>query len=183
MNWNKDFCPYCNSNNIEKGGAQTTLVGWFGSDDENPNHHSCSIDCLDCNQKSIKHWVIKDKNYWYVNTESHCLFGKPSCCATIYKLKCDCGSWMLHSCYDKYQEFTSIAGKCIPNQPMYWECDSCKTRKKDENYPEFSSLEEINSYIQEHKNDPEPEPKRIGFVVFEEMGTSYYNSLAAKLLK
>lgn len=57
----QDYCPKCNSKNLERGWTETTLMGWIGGPENNPNRHRRIIRCLDCNLKYVLTWRIRHK--------------------------------------------------------------------------------------------------------------------------
>lgn len=124
------ICPFgCDNSSIKNYGTETTLIGWIGGED--PNHQKTYGECLKCNQKFTKHFIIAGRKVWY-EKGGHVLLGKPGCCESLYLIHCECDGWMEHSCRSKTITFN---GK-TPCQPMYYECLNCHKKKPDPRYGE-----------------------------------------------
>ncbi len=126
---NANFCPYCQSKDIKSHEKSTTLLGYFSDDPEDdPNHITESCECLSCKKSYFKHWVPLDKNCWFVDNNGTIILGKPTCCESSYKSRCDCGGLVDHVFENKHGIKSSIycMDEIGPMQIGYWECDSCK---------------------------------------------------------
>ena len=99
-------CPACGSASVVFGGTSTTLVGWMGGPDQNPNHHTQGCECRGCGLSYSREWVIASKNAWAAvgvdegeviygskTRTKYVIAGYPSCCAENYLTHCRCGAW------------------------------------------------------------------------------------------
>jgi hypothetical protein len=140
------FCPFCNSENIQSFGTSSTLVGYFGED---MNHTWTKCKCNDCH----KDFTIETKgrkNVWFT-ANSKILLGIPYCFeGYVYTCK-HCGGDVVRHHYnindDKETTFTSftisnvVGEKAIPQQYCEFECKVCheKIRTENSNYCEYES--------------------------------------------
>jgi hypothetical protein len=138
-------CPYgcTDTSKVQYQEATTTLVGWSGGPEDDPNHHHQTGRCLACGRAFIKHWVRRDKSTWYTadnrQDHNHLLLGWPTCCERIYTYRCKCGGAVQHNnmlvapgAYPGTISFVTVDGRSIPAQPMYYLCKQCGQR-----YPDF----------------------------------------------
>ena len=143
------LCPYCDSKDLHREGSWTTLEGWGGGPDEDPNHWTCECVCKACKQSFARMWVKRGKKIWYVSPWSasgsdfaKVLRGVAGCCQTSYANPCECGGWMRHSAVLDGKSgalgFKAGAdGRWGPCQPMYFQCISCGKKVEDPKYPGF----------------------------------------------
>ena len=170
------ICPFGCDAVVQGKGTTTTLVGWFGGPDKDPNHWSQSCTCTKCGEKFVKHWVIADHNAWY-SQGGYCLAGKPSCCESSLKVHCQCGGWQEHSRSSNGLNITNnVKGHWIPGDPQYWQCTQCKTKYPDYHYGDkFMDEESIEKFREWAENNPKPPPKPIKFKVEEDIGVGVIN--------
>lgn len=85
------ICPFgcSNSEKVEIRGSSTTLVGWSGGPDDNPNHHTQGCICHECGQSFTRHYVKSKKRAWYVDKNRNCILGVPACCESSYRIRCE----------------------------------------------------------------------------------------------
>jgi len=78
LSYNKTFCPFCKSADIENKGGRSTLVGFFGKNHsaDDPNHHLMSYTCKVCKQSFTKE--IRCGVVWYTQN-NRVLQGLPNC--------------------------------------------------------------------------------------------------------
>lgn len=126
------LCPFgCKEAVIDQRGVSSTLVGWFGGPDENPNHHTMGCQCGSCGNHFAKHWVIRDKSAWYTAVNllgNPVILGIPTCCETNYTLPCPCGGKLQHSVGSSYGTTWTLD---VPDEPHYWSCIACERRAPD----------------------------------------------------
>lgn len=127
-------CPQGCPDKVIGGGVRQTLVGFFGGEENDPNHFTQSCKCSNCQVTFLKHWVPKGKRVWYTQDE-YCIAGSPGCCATSYLKPCDCGGWQKHSTPGR-GSFTNVEGHWVSCHPLYWECQQCHQRFPDLEYGE-----------------------------------------------
>lgn len=128
-------CPNCNSKDIVRGHASTTLVGWSGGLENDPNHHKCGVKCKSCDTSYTEHWVPRSKSYWVVNSEQHVVIGEPTCCETIFTIACECGGKIAHNRRNIGQHFEEQEdGSWGPKHPMYWQCNNCDKKLPDKKW-------------------------------------------------
>lgn len=156
--FNERTCPRCGKSDVGWGGCSTTLVGWSGGEDQNPNHWTQSADCRACGLHFTREWVIRDKNAWcavaidegavvygHPIKTMYVIAGHPSCCESTYKLMCACGSWTQNR--QLHKAVSSRAGpdgKWVSNPPHIWDCPSCGY--SSEKQPEAKKLERPTSW-------------------------------------
>jgi hypothetical protein len=135
-------CIKCGSANVDHGGMSTTLVGWIGGPDQDPNHKTQVCRCNACDFEWMREWVTRDRNAWAtevirpvprVNTDprripevpphrhKYAIAGYPSCCESMYFVRCSCGAWA-----ESQQRGRSVrwAGG-VQTPPPIWDCSSC----------------------------------------------------------
>jgi transcription elongation factor Elf1 len=168
-------CPFCGSSNVTKTGTSTTLVGYFGGPEMDGNHRTTGIFCPDCGKKSQKHWIVLTQSIWYVDSKRHCLDGIPTCCKTLYLLKCpDCSGWLQHSHYNQSMCFGSVNGHSyLKGDPAAWSCQSCDHVELDPNY---LTLEQAAAL------PPRPPATPPNFKISVGLGVGYYNPKALERL-
>jgi len=189
-NYDDLVCPFgCQEGTkINNHGTLSTLLGWFPTDpDQDPNHHTMSCSCSNCDKRFTKEWVVKDHNAWYV-AEGHVIMGVASCCENKYLIHCiECGGWMKHSIYINNDGITSVRninGKFIPRQPMYWQCMDCDRFEGDGQYGyEYMTCEDIERAKKEAEKLPPPVEMKIGFRAVDTIGIGVINSEAINKLK
>jgi hypothetical protein len=135
-------CPRCASTNVAYGGTSSTLVGWLGGPEENPNHHQQVGKCTDCQCVFVRHWVVRSKNTWctiegiregdgYTTAFGHyfpfryTIAGMPSCCVSAYVVHCPCGGWRRSQQQGRMIRYETSDGKRICSPPDAWDCDKC----------------------------------------------------------
>lgn len=144
FSYDQPTCPACGSADVTFGGTLTTLVGWVGGPDQNPNHHTQDCQCGACGLKYSREWVIRDKNAWATVwlDEGEAIYGRPvktkyaiagypSCCTTGYLVRCRCGAWA------KNRRSESI-----------WDCSACgysgKEMPKEDPKPTPTVFDRLN---------------------------------------
>ncbi len=81
------ICPFgCSNSDVKISGICSTLVGWFGGDEKDPNHHSGNGICNNCQKEFTVHFVISKNSFWYCNARtSDLIMGDPVCCKGSFK--------------------------------------------------------------------------------------------------
>jgi hypothetical protein len=131
-------CIKCGSANVDHGGTSTTLVGWSGGPDQDPNHKSQDCRCNSCGFEWLREWVTADRNAWatevivitpWVNTEPrqigrsdrYAIAGYPSCCQSVYFVRCPCGAWA-----ESAQRGRTVRYRDgVETPPRIWTCSAC----------------------------------------------------------
>lgn len=96
-------CPRCGSADVTFEGYTTTLVGYSGGPQNNPNHHEAGARCLACELVYTRHWVPYGRKSWAtarVQIDGRVAYvtiaGWPGCCERSYHVRCSCGKWVPH---------------------------------------------------------------------------------------
>ncbi|KKL88468.1 hypothetical protein LCGC14_1924360 [marine sediment metagenome] len=133
-------CPHgCPADTkITEGFYSTTLLGWSGGPDRDPNHRKFDGTCKGCGQSFIKHWVVRDRNAWYTDETGHVLMGHATCCMEVYARPCTIDGCVGFQRYATRgaMSFRIEDGKSVPNHPVYWTCDTCAGRFPDDHWGE-----------------------------------------------
>ena len=121
------ICPGgCPARQFERGAYGTTLIGFSGGPEEDPNHWTLIFKCRDCGKTFVKEWIIRSAEVCYTDLDRRVLMGKPLHCCTIkYQTRCDCGGWRKHfgSLWMTYGRRED--GSFGPLEPQRRRCDGC----------------------------------------------------------
>jgi len=175
----KTICPYCEEErcmNFTKYGESTTLVGFFGGIENNPNHYSQRVQCKSCEKTFVKEWVYSKNSVWYTECGTNVILsGFPSCCTDSYLLLCECGGKKIHSTNSKesggIKTFVTSGDRTLPKQPMYWQCNNCNKK-----FPDFVYGEEFMESGFTGEVEPEPPKKlKLNWTVKESVGIGVIN--------
>jgi ribosomal protein S14 len=123
-------CPRCGTGDVSWGDTMMTLVGWMGSEEQNPNHHTQGTnECRSCGLTFMREWVVADKNTWCamddVSGKRVVVAGYPTCCRANYTVRCSCGAWASNLQQGKTVRTVMKDGVPITEPPSLWQCEKC----------------------------------------------------------
>ena len=139
-------CPSCGSEELQRGEPCTTLIGFRGGPERDPNRWSRGLTCKACGEKFVENWVHRDQSYWVYDKNKHVRCGEPTCCETNLTLPCRCGGKLAHITSleakkkgDGLSVLVFDIGKdgATPHQSMYRVCDSCDVELPDKQFGVF----------------------------------------------
>lgn len=128
----RNFCPHCNSDNIQVLGRQTTLLGV-----ESLNHVWVESRCKDCGERYCMQY--KGNHVWYqgdgkdplvLKGVHHCFeeatYTCKNCDGTIKRMYTDLEGNPVNSLYSRRDE----TGKLVKQYYEIWYCDTCDKELK-----------------------------------------------------
>ena len=124
-------CPYCDSKKLDIHNRSTTLVGYFGSKDQDPNHVTEVYRCCEC-YRSFKR-EYRRGNVWYVKPGENIILKGVAGCFEHYVYTCrHCKGYVerLYTALDGVSEVHSLTETIggTRDYRIFYRCNQCQAQ-------------------------------------------------------